>query len=228
MSEPTLMLIRESIRQARQEEAQTRSLLTYLEAIAPRLHQAIHLPEHQPANALLEFVTRYVEHVPNFLESLEQLMREAKIFDHGKAILDIAAEFFIQPEAPLAQHHGLHALIDEAYFAHRLMEEINDRVLMSCGVPLTPMDMTLANIVVHDIIGESHANQLDLAVHFAIETLFDSGSLLGSALLAEFVTQHSRSGWHELLDQWPCLAGNSSIALCFADGAAPTERSSVH
>lgn len=195
MSERTLLLIRESICQAQQEEAQSGSLLTYLEAIAPRLHQAIQLPANEPASALLAFVTRYVEHVPDFLEALEQLMQQAKIYPHGRAILEIAAEFFLQPPVVAQQHRGLQALIGEAYLAHRLMEEVNDRVLMSCGVPLTPMDMTLSNIVIHDIIGENYANQLDLAVHFAIESLFDSTNLLGSALLAEFVTHHSRSGW---------------------------------
>lgn len=228
MSEHNLLLIRESIGRARQQEAGSGELLKYLVAVAPRLHQAIQLPDQRPAEALLEFVTRYVEHVPDFLEALADLMHQAAIYDHGKVFLKIAEEFFLQPPAAADQHQGLHALIDEAYLAHRLMEEVNDRVLMSCGVPLTPMDMTLSNIVVHDLLGEEYANKLDLAVHFAIETMFDNSNLLGSAVLADFVCQHSRSDWEDLLKRWPCLAGDSAITLNFAEGPESEEKSSLH
>lgn len=228
MSEHKLLLIRESISLARSQEAQTGELLNYLNAFSPQLHQAIQLPQHEPAEALLDFVTRYVEQVPNFLEALTQLLREAKIYEHGKVFLTIAEDFFLEPPAVAQQHQGLHALIDEAYLAHRLMEEVNDRMLMSCGVPLIPMDTTLANIVVHDLLGEEYANQLDLAVHFAIETLFDSGNLLGSTMLADFIAQHNRQRWQELLKQWPCLAGDSSISLDLSGDTAGGGRASIH
>lgn len=228
MSEHKILLIRESISIARRHEAKSGELLRYLEALAPRLHQTIQLPGDRPAQALLEFVTRYVEHVPDFLEALTELMQQAKIYHHGKVFITIAEDFFLHPPEITHQHHGLHALIDEAYLAHRLMEEVNDRVLMSCGVPLTPMDMTLSNIVVHDVLGEEYANKLDLAVHFAIETLFDSSNLIGSALLADFVSKNSRRDWDQLLKQWPCLAGDSSISLHFADEACKSLKSPLH
>lgn len=224
MSEQKILLIRESILKARQEEAASGELLHCLETMVPRLHQAIRLPDEQPACALLEFVTSYIEHVPDFLEALTELMQTAKIYDHGKVFITIAEDFFLQPPEVTQQHTGLHSLIDEAYLAHRLMEEVNDRVLMACGVPLTPMDMTLSNIVVHDLLGEEYANQLDLAVHFAIEALFNSSNLMGSSVLADFVTQHNRADWDQLLKQWPCLAGDSAITLSFADPVECMER----
>lgn len=217
MSEHKIQLIRESIFRARHEEAASGQLLYCLEAMAPRLHQAIRLPDEQPARALLKFVTSYIEHVPDFLEALTELMLAAKIYDHGKVFITIAEDFFLHPPEIAQQHSGLHSLIDEAYLAHRLMEEVNDRVLMACGIPLTPMDMTLSNIVVHDLLGDEYANQLDLAVHFAIETLFNSSNLIGSSVLADFVAQHRRADWDQLLKQWPCLAGDSAITLNFTD-----------
>lgn len=228
MSEHKILAIRESICAARRHEAHSGELLRYLEALAPRLHQAIQLPSEKPAQALREFVIRYVEHVPDFLEALTELMHQAKIYHHGKIFITIAEDFFLRPPEIVHQHTGLHALIDEAYLAHRLMEEVNDRVLMSCGLPLTPMDMTLSNIVVHDLLGEEYANKLDLAVHFAIETLFDSSNLMGSALLADFVAQNSRGDWDQLLKQWPCLAGDSSISLSFTDDTEKPMKSSLH
>lgn len=223
MSAQKISTIRQSIQLARREEAQSGELFHYLEAIAPRMHQAIQLPDENPACTLLQFVTRYIEHVPDFLEALTELMQTAKIYDDGKAFISIAEDFFIQPPEVVQQHAGLHALIDEAYLAHRLMEEVNDRILMTCGVPLTPMNMTLSNIVIHDLIGEEYANQLDLAVHFAIESLFDNSNLMGSSLLADYVTQHSRLSWDQLSQQWPCLAGDSAITVSFTDPINETE-----
>lgn len=228
MSEHKILLIRESICMARNQEVQSGELLHYLEALAPRLHRAIQLPDDQPAQALLAFIIRYVEHVPDFLEALTALMRQANIYDHGKVFISIAEDFFLQPPAIAQQHSGMHALIDEAYLAHRLMEEVNDRVLMSCGVPLTPMDMTLSNIVVHDLLGEEYANELDLAVHFAIETLFDNSNLMGSKQLADFVVEHSRAGWDQVVKQWPCLAGDSSIELNFGGLSDSGLKASLH
>lgn len=216
MSEHKLLLIRESISLARSQEAQTGELLNYLSICSPQMHQTIQLPQHKPAETLLAFITRYVEQVPDFLEALAALLHEAKIYEHGKVFLTIAEDFFLSPPAVATHRRGMHELLDEAYLAHRLMEEVNDRMLMSCGVPLIPMDTTLANVVVHDLLGDHYANQLDLAVHFAIETLFDRGNLVGSTVLADFIAHHNRQQWEELLKRWPCLAGDSLISLEFS------------
>lgn len=217
MSDHKILLIRNAIEEARYHEHQSNELLHFLQALAPRLHRAIKLPPAEPGRALLTFVIRYIEQVPDFLQALEELMVQANIYQHGKVFITIAEEFFLQPPKVAQSHSGLHALLDEAYLAHRLLEEVNDRLLMSCGVPLTPMDMTLSNIVVHDLLGEEYANQLDLAVHFSIDALFDSNNLIGCSQLANFITQHTRSNWEEKLKNWPCMALESSIAFSLSD-----------
>lgn len=210
--------IRGAIAQARAEEVRTGQLETYLAALAPSLHHAIALPNENPVEALLQFVIRYIDNVPDFLETLDGLMRASGIDRHGRVFLTIAEDFFLQPPELVQHDCGLKALIDEAYLAHRLIEEVNDRLLMLCGLPLTPMDMTLSNIIVHDLLGEEFANQLDLAVHYAIEALFQPDNLAESANLAQFVASHKASDWGERLRNWPCLAGDSAIHLNFANG----------
>ncbi len=52
-------------------------------------------------------------------------------------------------------------LLDEAYLAHRLVEELNDRYIACFAEPLLTLDTTRANLLAHQLIGESFANQLD-------------------------------------------------------------------
>lgn len=220
MSDQNILLIRESIALARFQESQSHDLHHYLGALVPKLHRAIALPNDKPTAALQHFVIRYIEHVPDFLEALSHLMKEARIEQYGQVFLSIAEDYFLKPLELTQQHSGLLALIDEAYLAHRLIEEINDRLLMLCGVPLTPMDMTLSNIIIHDILGEAFANQLDLAVYYAIEALFLPENLANNADLSHFVQQHNATDWSNALARWPCLAGDSAIALKFDNGVS--------
>lgn len=219
MTEDRLSQIRTAIAAARRQERQTHQLEIYLTSLAPRLHKAINLPQENSAAALLQFVERYIEHAPDFLAVLATAMERNGVLACGTVFLEIATDFFLQP--PEVVHHdgGLRALIDEAYLAHRLIEEINDRLLILCGVPLAPMDMTMANIIVHQLLGEEFANQLDLAVHYAVEALFQPDQLRGDSRLARFVVQHSNSGGSYAAD-WLCMADDAEIHLNFAARSA--------
>lgn len=221
MKSDNIILIREAITQARIEEAQTHKLGTFLDAAAHNLHNAIALPKDDPGKALFEFILHYIEHVPDFLQTLDDLMQSCGLHEHGRVFITIAEDFFLQPPELVRQCGGLQGLIDEAYLAHRLMEEVNDRLTMLCGVPLTPLDMTLANIIVHDLLGEAYANQLDLAVHFAVEALFEQSRPLENTNLAQFVARYQACDWEAKLRGWPSMKEESNIRLHFAK-AQPT------
>ena len=224
MSESNILQIREAIAIAREKEANNHSLQRYLETKINDLHHAIKLPEENADTVLLDFVTRYIEHVPEFLQALTELTKSAGIYSFAKSFLDIAEEYFEKPPELVCEHHGLHALIDEAYLAHRLIEEVNDRIMMNCGVPLAPMDMTLSNIIVHNILGDDFANQLDLAVHYSTEVLFESLAIEKSPEFQVYIATHKKLGWGEELNKWPCLAGDSCISLdLFGDESVKTQ-----
>ena len=224
MNPDKITLIREAIAQARAEEAQTHQLATFLAATAPGLHGAIALPEENPEKVLLEFIVRYIEHVPDFLQTLDDLMHSCGLREHGRVFITIAEDFFLQPRELVRQCGGLRGLIDEAYFAHRLMEEVNDRLILLCGVPLTPVDTTLANIVVHDLLGETYANQLDLAVHYAMEVLFEPGKSLEKSNLTQFVARYQACDWAAKLRGWPTQGNDSGIRLRLAETLSPKAR----
>lgn len=215
MSENRVLQIRESINLAREQERETKRLQSFVEAKIPALHHAISLPEQGAAQHLMNFVTDYIEHVPDCIQALKSHCAQAQLDKFCDVFINIIEDYFISPPELIRQHDGLHALIDEAYLAHRLIEELNDRLMMLCGTPLIPMDMTLSNIIVHDLIGEEFANQLDLAVHFSIEMVFNSGDFSADGAICKFVNEQSEH-WDETLQKWPCLAGDSSITLSLA------------
>ncbi|MGN5945731.1 hypothetical protein ACNQRS_32315, partial [Pseudomonas aeruginosa] len=66
--------------------------------------------------------------------------------------------------ALIAGHDGIDAMLDEAYLAHRLVEEVNDRFIAHFGQALIPLDTTVATQVAHQLIGEPFANPLHQAV----------------------------------------------------------------
>ena len=61
---------------------------------------------------------------------------------------------------------GLEALLDEAFLALRLLEEVNDHHIRHLQRPLLPVDMTEANIIVHHLLGDEFASRMEQLVQF--------------------------------------------------------------
>ena len=55
----------------------------------------------------LIFVTRYIEHVPDFLQALTELTKNAGIYQFAQQFLTIAEEYFEKPPELVDQHKGL-------------------------------------------------------------------------------------------------------------------------
>ena len=62
----------------------------------------------------------------------------------------------------------------QAYLAHRLLEELNDALNAIYNCPVIPVDMTRSNLIVHHIIGEPFANQIDGAIQLLNDKLVKS------------------------------------------------------
>ena len=191
----------------------------------PRLHSAIALLDatgesNTTPDTLLQFVVNYIRHVPDFIEAVNKIGRAHNIQVVTTPFLRIAQDFFLSPPELVEGHSGLAALLDEAYLAHRIIEEVNDHILSRFGIPLAPMDMTKANLIVHSLIGEPFANDLDHAVQYSVEMLLMRGSLLDKYLVSDafqrYVGEHRQNGWETELMQYPCLAGDLSAELYFA------------
>lgn len=210
------MIIREAIDKAYQSEQRTGSLKSYIDEQLPKMHHGIRLPEDGEPETLVAFLSRYISHVPDFLDALIDISKTAGIYSFVARSIKIAQSYFNDQPRAAAEESGLFALLDEAYFAHRLIEEINDKILVVCGIPFVPMDMALSNIIVHAVLGEQFANKLDLAVQCATEGLFEDFHELENPEFQAYVIMHKTSGWNDVLATWPCLAGDSAIQLDFS------------
>ena len=132
--------LRELIQRALQNEVASSQLTRILEAQVASLHPAIRLPEEDAQGVLARFIAAYVEQVPDVLDAAANVAREAGIEARIRPVLRVAEQFFLQPPALMAGHEGLEGLLDEAYLAHRLVEEVNDRYILHFGQPLDLSD----------------------------------------------------------------------------------------
>ncbi len=146
----------EVLAQAQAREAGTQELRRKLQRVLADLHPRIHLPEEERLASLQGFVEQYLAHIPRLVAALEAAGREAK---QEKLVAPLLAR--IQRRFQLQAGEGLVQLLEQAYFVQRLVEELNDRFMLVAGAPLLTLDMTTANLIMHSLIGEPYANQLD-------------------------------------------------------------------
>ncbi|MVW74212.1 hypothetical protein [Pseudomonas xionganensis] len=204
--------LQELILRARQHEAGSQRLAQQLQTQLESLHPAIRLPQEDGLGVLQRFVAAYIEQVPEVLEAANQVAREAGIEAQIKPVLKVAEQFFLQPPALMAGHEGLEGLLDEAYLAHRLVEEVNDRYIRHLGQPLIPLDTTVANLIAHQLIGEPFANQLDEAVHHAVDGMLDEQSFAQASVAAyreRLSDPQTEAAWR----RWPCLSQRLGVEL---------------
>lgn len=213
MTTHNTLSIRKLICEAKKQDAQSGALLKLAQSKLSSLSHIIQPTQDKPSQALKDFICQYIEHTPVFLDALKGVMLEAEIDEQGGIFIAIAEDFFLNPPELVQDHSGLVALLDEAYLAHRIMEEINDRIAMTCGAPLYPIDMSISNIIVHTILGEEFANQLDLAVHYAIESSFKDKGFICSPKCSSYFAKHRNDDWANLLQKWPSLSGDTNINL---------------
>lgn len=215
--------IRELIANAQARDQLDEKLDKFLNMKVCSLHTSIKLPEAEKVHRLSEFVTRYIDQVPEFLEAITEITQEAGIFEHLRPLLNIAGDYFLVPPDIVKTEMPYEALLEEAYLAHRLLEEVNDRFIGQCGIPLAPFDMTRANLLAHEVIGEPFANELDQAVLFSTEILLNNYSFSDRGF-QHFINLHRSRGWSQELQRWPCLTEDLSINLTFGDSGDTGQR----
>ena len=210
--------IRNTIALAKRHEKQVGHMANLLDQhIKNDIHFAIQLPEPKTTASLVEFIIAYIEHVPSFIDAARAITSEANIQVYTEPFLTLAEDYFLKPPEIVSGRIGLDELMDEAYLAHRLIEEVNDRFMTRTSIPLVPMDMTMSNLIVHSIIGEPFANELDEAVHYTVERTMLKQHVYETAEFKAYVDQHKNNHWQKEQQHWPCLTDKLSINLRFTD-----------
>lgn len=204
--------VRELIAQAERHESQTGQLRERLTLQLPHLHPSIRLPQNDAHGTLVRFVAAYIDEVPELLEAAHAVAVEAGISAQIKPVLKIAEAYFLQPPSVMTGLVGLDCLLDEAYLAHRLVEEVNDVYIRHFQQPLIPVDTTVANLIAHQLIGERFANQLDEVVHHSVDQLLDEEGFSVESVEAYRETLSSPAtgaAW----SRWPCFSRKLGVEL---------------
>jgi hypothetical protein len=127
-------------------------------------------------------------------------------------VLKIAEQFFVQPPAVLNGHEGLEGLLDEAYWRTAWWKRSTISISSTFNQPLIPLDMTVANVIAHHLIGETFANQLDEAVHHAVDCMLDDECFALESVEAyrdKLTSPDTGAAWK----RWPCLSKQLGVGL---------------
>lgn len=206
--------LRELIKRAHNHEAQTGQLAGLLNGRLSNLHSSIRLNDGQSESeaTLHRFVDAYIEQVPDLIDAAAQVALEAGISPQIQPVLNIALEYFLRPPELITGHEGLDGLLDEAYLAHRLVEEVNDLYIRHFSQPLIPLDTTVANLIAHNLIGEPFANELDEVVHHSMDQLLDDEAFEQETVQAykgKLTSPETGAAWK----RWPCLSRQLGIEI---------------
>ena len=175
--------IRSSIAAAVLQESETNDFRHHLDRHLPRLQSKLELPTQEPVGALIGFSIAYIESVPGSISLVNAVSKQQGFYQYVAPFVHMAEDYFLQPPQDLASNCALETLLDEAFLAHRLLEEVNDYHIGHLGCPLLPVDMTQANIIVHHMLGEPLATRLENLVQYASSALLDRAGVWKNALL---------------------------------------------
>ena len=201
------------IESALEEEQQSSMLLNKLELQLPSLSASIALPDESPALALRDFIIQYIEHVPSFISAVSFAAKEAGIEAYVIPFLEVARDYLLSPKGAEQGSASLSDLLEQAYLAQRLIEEVNDQYILRAGIPLIPMDVTKANIIVHHLLGEVLANSLDEVVEETARQMTRQDQVYGSERFKEYVETRKGPGWDMVWKQWSDMTSSLAIDL---------------
>lgn len=188
-------------------------LAAYLSERVQHLHTSIRLREGDGTAALASFIERYVDLVPDLVTAFEDFLSSAGIRGAIAQQIVTAKEFLDVPEGIMSVEESLEANMYQAYLAHRLLEELNDVLTVNYNCPVVPVNMTRSNLIVHHIIGEPFANQIDSAIQLLNDKLL--ASLGKDENIRSKLSNYSSSLGIDPAERFPCLTESSNIRLLF-------------
>lgn len=205
--------ISEQIQAAHRHEQTEGELRSRLHNNIGSLHTAIDISSTSPVDSLMSFINDYIDSIPEHLKAFYDLAKQAEIEDFIQPFLNLACAYFLKPPTFIEPANSLASTLQKAYLTHRLLEEVNDQVLALSGAALAPLDMSMANIISHSIIGDEQANALDHLVLLSVETEQRDDGIFEKRSVRQYMQQRKLNGWGDVLKKWPCFTQDMSVLL---------------
>ena len=207
----TPQAVLEIIDQARRQEARSGTFFRQMKAVRLRLPSSVVVDSNQQsAHCLFRFAVEYIEMAPRLIECVDACAAEAGCKSLFAPFTDAAIRYFTQPSAQLLRYEGLDGLLIRAYQCHRLMEDMHDNNRSIRASELFDLEAVRANLLVHQIIGEPFANELDEAITMNVLKLAGSPDFYDLDL-EPFIQQVNNRAWDWMRDYWENLLVRNHI-----------------
>lgn len=172
-------------------------------AVFHRKHPTLLIVEHgRPEQRLAAMLIQYCRLLPILLDEARGVAARSNSVTGFEPLHDIVVAFFSSLE-PKRLEFGILGILDKVYFGHRLLEEWHDRRRLVTRCTALSWDTSLSNLLVHTLIGDDYANELDAAVLEIIEKqprAFKGASATGMSQQPPY----------------PCLASRHGVRLSWA------------
>ena len=177
------------------------------------LHHSIMVQGHDVPESLALFIERYVGLATDIVATLNNVIHSIGIGGEMAQQAATAQQFLDIPLTIVSRQQELESQMYQAYLAGRFVEELNDVVETQCGNPVIRVDITRSNLLVHHIIGEPFANQIDGAIQLLNDKLIDS--INKDSAVQRKIKTYGKNLSSDPVMRYPCLTDSSSIRLLF-------------
>ena len=175
--------MREKIAQAIAHEEVTGTLARTIAQVL-MMHGTVALPDEIGKTAA--FVKSYIESVPDLIERFADAAERIGAENQIMPILQAAEHYFFAPFDVIADQLGLVGLLDDAYYAQSLLQMIFSTLEERTGLSLIGEDLTQANALARQLIGEPQATMLDTGIAQALQQADRPERLSGTHGLARW------------------------------------------
>ena len=137
---------------------------------------------------LMPFCRDYIALVPTIAHSLQGIGVEFRLSGLLDPYLKLSTQYLASACEEIdttSEKVGLEQfliLLQGAYIFCRMLEELNDKIEVFVGIPLHHISMMDANLLIHEVIGDSFANRLDKVVASLIKQSKVSKSVIEASL----------------------------------------------
>jgi len=129
-------------------------------------------PDGTTVKAGCKFICDYIEQVPYMIKigwtSAVNVGLETEI----RGILDAVTSYWYKDNDIIPDHLGVIGLLDDAYCSLTSLQAVSDHYRLQTGKYLFPTDLTSANKLIREFLGDPYGPELDQFVNL---TLHDAG-----------------------------------------------------
>ncbi len=144
------------------ERAANHELHDLLALVAERNGRA---PDLQELELAARFVCLYIDQAPYVMKVAWTAAGNIGLENEMKQILAVVQSYWEQDDDIIPDNLGVIGLLDDAYCSMCTFQAVSDHFQLQTGKYLFPDDLSAANRIMRQIIGEPYASELDKLVH---------------------------------------------------------------